>query len=335
MKANRFLWALLACSAMVFGSCSNDDEDDQQVETAVVSIAGSKNKPDRREISFKKVSGIELSALYTGTTTNKMGKIVVEMEAAPSLVATFNSANGTNYSALPAACYEFESTMLTILDGEKTSNTLEIMIESLGELDYNKEYLLPVTVKTLYSEKAHVKLDEEGKTTYLLIWTSEEGLADPQPGNDRQNWSILGASSEWQSPASSIYLASTMLDGNLNTYWHSDAAGTLPQWVAFDMKVNKLINGFYLTNRQWADGAGGATALPKIVTFEVSDTGEDGDWSLVEEYFELPQQPNTDDGRSQMNITLQKPVTGRYFRFTVLSIWTAASYTYVAEVGIL
>jgi hypothetical protein len=142
-------------------------------------------------------------------------------------------------------------------------------------------------------------------------------VGDPD-ASERNLWKTHGVSSEWQGE----FLAGRAFDGNVGSFWHSDAAGPLPQWMAVDMQIERNIKGFLFTNRQDVV----QTSRPKHIVFEISNNGEN--WEVAYENEALP------NLLQQQILPLEGTKSARYFRVTILSTWSGAPYTYIAELDL-
>jgi hypothetical protein len=137
---------------------------------------------------------------------------------------------------------------------------------------------------------------------------------------NRSEWTIT-ATSEWNEGSK----AELMLDGDVNTFWHTATDLTWPTpGVSFtvDMKELKNIEGFYLIHRLDGD------CHPKSLTIETSADGED--WTPVYETSTL----ETTHAGKHIQMPLESATVARYFRVTISETVNGASYTYLAEISI-
>jgi archaellum component FlaF (FlaF/FlaG flagellin family) len=295
----------------LFWSCSNPTPIVEAEQFMYLSLREAKNAPVIKILNLANSSDTAffVSMYYGGTTNYKQGDISAVIEADYLLVDAFNEAHNTAYLPLPAETYALDKTTIRIVNGENTSDAAKLTIRMSVINLINDVYLLPVTIKSV---SGSLSLNEEQKTLYLAF----HGNVDEDNGRDR--WISAGASSEWQS----TYPVKNVFDGSRNTYWHSDADGSMPQWFAVDMQGLKRISGFTWVNRTDRD----QPAIPKHVKIETSMNGRD--WTQVLDIPELPQ------SRVLQVLPLGQTLVAGYFRVTVLSNWADAPYTYVAEVDI-
>ncbi len=144
----------------------------------------------------------------------------------------------------------------------------------------------------------------------------------------RSGWSITASSEEASGEGAAPQgRAVAVLDGNLNTFWHSNWAGSNPNpphWLRIDMGKSLSIKGFKIAQRS------GNQAV-KNIKIETSSNGTD--WSVISgspvllkqiaglQLFELPSAINC-----------------RYFRLTIGSnadTWGGGKYAMLGEVDVI
>ncbi|WP_345065873.1 glycoside hydrolase family 2 TIM barrel-domain containing protein [Sphingobacterium thermophilum] len=119
--------------------------------------------------------------------------------------------------------------------------------------------------------------------------------------------------------------AKFLVDGNPNTIWHTTYSVTVaqyPHWVDFDMGEEKMIKGFTYLPRQ--DGPNGRIKAYKI---QVSLDGKNWSDPIIEGSFSRETTLQT--------VRFEKPVKGRFLRFTALSSQNGADFASGAEFEII
>ncbi len=290
----------------VFNSCSDPYPEIIELEKFMyLSLSGAADNPVIKNVELDENATFPLSVSYSGTTNYNQGEIIVQVGVDNSLVTAYNSEHNTSYLALPAEAVTLDKTTLTIVDGTRVSDQLNVTIKT-NMANFVNDYLLPITIQSATEGK--IPVNEEFKTVYYVI----KGDVEMEPMEEK--WEVLDASSVWQAD----FPVEKTWDGNRNSYWHTDLSG-LPQWFSVNMNGYKLVEGFTWINRQDGD------ALPKHVVFEISMDGKN--WTEV---LEIPELPNS---KTMQVLELPEKVIARYFKVTIKSNWTNAPYTYVAEVS--
>ena len=119
--------------------------------------------------------------------------------------------------------------------------------------------------------------------------------------------------------------AEHLVDGNPSTIWHTMYSVTVaqyPHWVDFDASEEQLITGFSYLPR--TDGANGHI---KDYRIQISSDGKTWSEPIVEGKFER--------GSRLQTIRFEKPVKGRYIRFTALSSQNGQDFASGAEFNVL
>lgn len=233
-----------------------------------------------------------------------------------ALVASYNTANKTNYAVLPRGSYTLSATNAVIPKGKTSTDPLNVSFKTVGAsaMEALKTYLLPITVSC-----ASVKVNQALKTAYYIV-KAQPDLAD-YPNFTRTSWTIIGFSSqEANGEGANNGRAIFALDGDNNTFWHTQWQGGSPgppHYLIIDMGEVKTIHGIAFLGRQ-ADAGG----KPKEVNIQVSTDNvvwtEAGSFTL------------------QNNKNLQSTFlpngfkNARYFKAIVNSAYNG-SYTQVAE----
>jgi hypothetical protein len=141
------------------------------------------------------------------------------------------------------------------------------------------------------------------------------------------NWILTFSSQEATGEGPPNGLASAILDGDPNTFWHSQWSGTAanpPHVLTIDMATSLLIKGFVFTQRQ------SLTRNIKNMKVETSTNGTT--WTVV------PGSPFalTQTAPAQTK-TLATPITCRYFRLTVAAasdVFDGTQFAALAEVNV-
>ena len=170
----------------------------------------------------------------------------------------YNQARNTNYSfSLDEAKRDFFYRTLcdfTGKDYQKFCRAWGIQISSLARREMAAKY---------------APLDKAIWTYDPLTNTGGEGAINPKEDIDVTEWTILSKSSEEPSgEGANNGQAIRIIDGDSNTFWHSEwyqSTGQLPHTITFSLKANEIVKGFYLVPRTNSSGQ-----RPKNIEIQVS-----------------------------------------------------------------
>lgn len=169
-------------------------------------------------------------------------------------------------------------------------------------IDINKDF----AYRSLYIPQ------ESAVDTFSTSWSSNVIFSEQL---DRTGWEINNVSSEL-----SGYLASSMLDGNISTFWHTlygAGAPPLPHIITVDMKADKTITGLDIYQRAGSH---------QTKSFKLYLSGDNVDWDYGGSFTFLS---NT---IPSMECMLYKPFACRYIRFEFFESFNADGSCAIAEV---
>lgn len=119
--------------------------------------------------------------------------------------------------------------------------------------------------------------------------------------------------------------AKNLVDGNTNTYWHTMYSVTVakhPHWVDLDAGEVKELRGFTYLPRQ--DGSNG-----NVKDFTIHISMDAKEWG------EPVHKGQFGRGNNEKKIMFDKPVKGRYIRFTALSEQNGQDFASGAEITVI
>jgi len=234
---------------------------------------------------------------YAGTDF-PTSDIAVTFQADPDKVATFNTAHATNYEVLPANSYTFQST--TVIPAGKTNSTaLHLQVKTIGALEPLVDYLLPISLTQVAD---NLTINPNLQTTYFLI----RGEYEPF---DRSEWKVVDFSSQNGQEGSTNERVENAIDGDVNTFWHSQYAGARPgppHFFTFDMNKLQNVHGASFSARRNA-----ANGQFKRIRIELSKDGQS--WEQAGS-FELP-------NALENAVYFENSVEGQYMR-----VWIDEAY---------
>lgn len=237
--------------------------------------------------------------------------VPLSFEVDPAVADSFNTANSTDYALLPAKSYTLGSTSAVIKKGELSTEPLRVTLNITGDNapgDISKTYILPVSLKD-----ASVKISPALQTYYCLINIVPVLF-------DRTDWKIVDFSSEEASgEGPNNGRAVFALDGNNNTFWHSqwkNGAPAPPHYITIDMGQSKRILGSAVVDRQNVN-----SGRPEHVELFVSTNGTDWSVAYAGDLLNI--------GEMQ-KMFFSQAVTARYVKFQVDAAF-GSSVTNLAE----
>lgn len=103
---------------------------------------------------------------YLGGTVTPDADINIKFGIVPSMVDSFNLANGTAYQLMPAASYSLETENSVIPAGSRSSNTLHVQVKPKGFLQPFESYLLPISIT---ASDGATRINNGLSTIYFVI----------------------------------------------------------------------------------------------------------------------------------------------------------------------
>ncbi|WP_432221949.1 discoidin domain-containing protein [Flavobacterium sp. TMP13] len=219
------------------------------------------------------------------------------------------------YIPFPKDAYEVSNLNLSIPKGKEYSDFSTIIYDP-KKFDTNSNYLIAFTI----TDASGYAINPEVKTIIFVV--SEIIIPEPEPNfYDKNNWKVIAFSSEESEGEGSDGFAANIIDGKINTYWHSCwstcsiTQSNYPHTITVDMKTLNKVNGIEFTQRQ--SGSRGV----KLIEIEVSDNNES--WRTLGEFNLL----NT----TAPQLAEYKDVeTYRYFRMIIKSGYDDSGAAFVA-----
>ncbi|MFD1770351.1 M60 family metallopeptidase [Sphingobacterium suaedae] len=161
------------------------------------------------------------------------------------------------------------------------------------------------------------------------VYAEIDALGLPEPADDlstktddpdwENKWLVIGYSS--QETAAENGRASNLIDGDVNTYWHSSWSsnpGAYPHFVSVDMKKSTAVHGFTLTQRN---------GQRKVKDVEIQISSDNTNWSSIGDYV-------LQDHANSQTITLPAVQSFRYFKLIFKTGFDGTPYAAMAEVAV-
>lgn len=225
------------------------------------------------------------------------------------------------YLPFPQDAYEISSLELTIPSGKEYSNFSTIIYDP-SKFDLNHNYLMALTI----TDASGYSINPEVKSIFFSV--SEVIIPEPGPVfYDKDTWEVIDFSSQEAVGEGSNGLASLIIDGNPDTYWHScwsdcnPDQSVYPHHITVDMKQVNPVNGLEIFQRQ------AGTRGVELIEVEVSDNNET--WRSLGEFNLLNIVPG-------QRVEFEQAESFRYFKITIKSGFDdgGAAFTALGEVNL-
>ncbi|MCO4294735.1 discoidin domain-containing protein [Solitalea sp. MAHUQ-68] len=200
------------------------------------------------------------------------------------------------YEKFPADAYTLSGTEATIPAGELTSNMLTLKYIA-SKFDPKKQYLMPITLQ----QAGGYAVTREKSTAFVVARIAEKRA-------NTAGW-IATASSEqtyWENTG----LASAVLDGDPETYWHSQWAPESPEfphWLQFDMKTVRTVTKIAMFPRMWDERG--------FTKFKIEGSLDGATWITLGNNLTFDPTKNEDGDAAQ-----EYPITPTEIRFLKLTM---------------
>ncbi len=313
IKLNKII--LLLMLVLALGSC-NDDESVQIYMPGNAVISATFDLQDT--VSY---TATIVGADYPTVSVSTGSDVTVNFKVDADKVASFNQSMGSSYTLLPPDNFTFDATGI-IKKGEFSTLPLNLIIKDGDQLDAFSSYLLPISIDKVDG----ASVGNTQQTTYFIL-TRSPSLENLETF-DRTAWTIAGMSTEEPGEGGGNGLASTALDGNYGTYWHTKWQGgepAPPHYITIDMGEELVVHGVALVSRNLKDWAHGQ---PKSVKIAVSTDGV----TFTDVGGTYPVEMGTDPVQKEIRFFLSSFKAARYLKVTVLSTWGATNSSSVAEI---
>ena len=253
----------------------------------------------------------------------------------------FNMSEFQMYNTVPTATSEYytvegmkeacDKLDALMAEGKKKIDELTVTAEDTAAI-----YECMRTIQNLYVDRQAISTEltkrlELAKSTYKSAFSYDELLNDaPDDGSGQVTSSCL-----WMTPSADNgnVAYSSLIDGNMNTFYHSDPSGGAlnKSWayLQFDLRRDDVST----INFDMYGRIGSNRATPNNIDVYVSNTPEDEDsWKKVTSL--TKGFPGNVEGAYYLSPDIELGGNYRYVRLYVLGTYTSSSYFNIAELQI-
>lgn len=216
------------------------------------------------------------------------------------------------FEKIPDSVFIFPTATSVIKAGNSISENISFKISS-KKLQKDHNYMIPLGIASVGNGYA---INMQKSTAFFIVKAEDPSL-------DRTNWSIYEfdsqeASGEGPNNGRAVFV----LDGNTSTFWTSQWDGfepPLPHHVSINMNATISLNGVTITRRQNV-----TNGSPRAFNVDVSTDGTT--WKPAGNYELASVNP-------KQFFLFATPMTAKYFRITVTTVWGVANSTFLSEIG--
>lgn len=251
MKKNKFLLFAITCSALLAG-CVKEAAYDKKTDAddlAAVYLQQAVTFPqDLTTFPFTDAARTFTFNAGFGAVGYSSKDIRVKFEIDN---AAFDSINLVRqvaglplYLKFPADAFTIDVMETTIPSGRLTSGTITVNYFS-KKFDPLLNYLLPISIKEASGYNINPKL----KTVFVAVSKLQGKVV---PTSLKATWDVTASSEELVGEGAVNGRARAAIDGDINTFWHSNWASTappFPHWLNIDMKQLYFIDKIALHPR--------------------------------------------------------------------------------------
>lgn len=264
MKNNNFKYVIIAFYIMFLFSCNERDTQFEQESTVkadgIITLGGSTKDVTKLAIfpyvDSRKVSlGVNYGGKgYPGEDIHV--KIQFNQKAFDSINA-IRVLNGQNiYYKFPDGSYTIDKQEFTIRKGELNSDYGYITYKP-NSFDPKKDYLLTYSI----TDAQGYKINQTGKTTFFVVNQLSESPVSTS------KWKATASSEELVGEGTKNGRATSAIDGDITTYWHSQWQGMKPPYpytLTFDFTEKVFVTKLGLITRQ--NNLNGFTKFDILIT---------------------------------------------------------------------
>ena len=153
---------------------------------------------------------------------------------------------------------------------------------------------------------------------YTVTMTESLSLVanfDRDPKLDRSNWTIIASSEETSGEGAGNGIATCIIDGEEDTFWHSawkDSSPAYPHWFMIDMQESKAFDSFEYVSRGATSSSEDSYSNGNIVNYALYTSDEPIDAAALDQATLVKEGQFTYDGVNKVHKVEFNSVKGRY-----------------------
>lgn len=249
-------------------------------------------------------------AAMNGPLSNNLAVTVVPDN---SLVAAYNSKNGTVYGILPEGSFSLVKSSVTIPATKMAStDSFQLRLTKPASYETGKTYLLPLTIK----DEGPVAPDPRNNAVYIAVNVIAQNidLANTRPQGaaiDRIGWTATASATDM---GFSTANPSFTYDGNYATGWQASLFSSAITEFLVDMKASHKMNGIAISPMYW--DYSGYPFVSGVTAMKIATSMDGINWTAQGNYTGTAMKgtPAAPDIRY---IKFYAPVQARYFKFSI------------------
>ena len=169
MKKLTTLLLVLLPSLLAVSCKDNNNPGEEQTGPAVLSVAV-KDAQDVYRVPKYQTLALSLSVVAEPVSAESY---TITIAASPSLVESYNTANGTSFEILPAEAYSLTSTSVMLTRYSPSSTTCELRLKGAG-CEFDKTYILPVAIASVQGGSNFETPDESAAYIFFQMTPAEQ-----------------------------------------------------------------------------------------------------------------------------------------------------------------
>lgn len=183
---------IVLCGVLIgliqLSSCKYDTEIAHPEDYVKIYMPQAIDNPATYNLTMSDTAQTIIYGANYGGTGYPASDVTVNFAATMSLTEAYNTENNTSYLPMPEGGYELEATTAVIPKGKTSTPPLKMKINTIGELEPNVQYLLPIQITT----QTDSLISQVLGVTYFVIKANYDliDISMPEAGDKPVNYSF-------------------------------------------------------------------------------------------------------------------------------------------------